>query len=72
MGDIVQYNETSNGRYTHSYIVGKKMKNSKGKMDLYFYSNTGARNADDDDALRLLRNNKTLKKSGKMAVISMK
>ena len=48
------------------------MKNSKGKMDLYFYSNTGARNADDDDALRLLRNNKTLKKSGKMAVISMK
>ena len=72
VGDIVQYNETSNGRYTHSYIVGKKMKNSKGKMDLYFYSNTGARNADADDALRELYKNLTISQSGKMAVISMK
>ena len=48
------------------------MKNSKGKMDLYFYSNTGARNADADDALRYLWDEDILAKSGKMAVISMK
>ena len=48
------------------------MKNSKGKMDLYFYSNTGARNADADDALRELYKNLTISQSGKMAVISMK
>ena len=76
VGDIVQYKSEGKNRYTHSYIVGKKQKNpkQKNKTDLYFYAHSGSsggRDASDDDTLRYLLKNDTIRREASLALISM-
>lgn len=73
VGDIVQIKYSGGNRYSHTYIVGKKKKNSSydNKYDLYFYAHTSSRDASKDDSLRYLLQKGTIPDSATLALISM-
>lgn len=71
VGDIVQIRKKGDTRFSHTYIVGKKKRNSKKKKDIYFYSHTDPRGAKETDSLQTLIENKTISSEWTLALISM-
>lgn len=71
VGDIVQIRRKGDTRFSHTYIVGKKKKNSDKKKDIFFYAHTGSRGAEEKDSLRNLRGDGTIPNTATLALISM-